>query len=153
MNAHSTGRRIAKLALLAALTPACAAMAPLDDSGTVFEAVAAPLRWRYDNPARGSAADAGGVVRLVLNTQPWLGRRVRIHMALAALPVRVAVSWTSQGKVLAGRIEPGQRVLLYEGLVSAPLLTDRLQLSIAADGRELTAPLQLHFSHDIEVLP
>ncbi|MEN9630233.1 MAG: hypothetical protein RJA10_3461 [Pseudomonadota bacterium] len=141
------------LALLAAPTPAWSAVAPVDDTGTVVETVAATLRWREDNPARGSAADAGAVVRLVLNTQPWLGRRVRIHMALAALPVRLGVSWTSQGKVLAGRLEPGQRVLLYEGLITTPLLTDRLQLSVTADGRDLTAPLQLQFSQDIEVLP
>jgi hypothetical protein len=99
------------------------------------------------------AIDGRTRVSLSLNTRAWAGKHGRIYMLLAPQPVRFEVSWTTRGTLQPGRLEPGQRQLVFDGLVPGPTLTDTLELALSADGRELQAAQQMRFSYEIEVLP
>ena len=150
---HELARWGVALALLACAGAALAAGGTfgLDDSGSLVLNPAPQMRWRAPGPgaARDSMADASTQVQLVLNTQPWIGRRARIYMALAPQPVRVTVRWTTQGVLLPGTLQAGRRVLVFEGVVPASL-RDRLDVTVSADGRELGAAQRMNFSYEIE---
>jgi hypothetical protein len=114
-----------------------------------------PMRWRADSagPRAGTALDGRTTVDLSLDTRAWIGKPARVYMRLAPGPVRFVVQWTSTGRIMAGRIEPGQRVLVYDGTIAGAVLADRLEVAISADGREYAMPQRLRFSYEIEVLP
>jgi hypothetical protein len=139
-------------ALLGCVAPCAAATYEIDDSASVVLSPVTPLHWRANGQgaARDSAADALTQVQLVLNTQPWAGRHGRVFMALAPQPVRVKVRWTTRGPMLAGSLQSGQRVLVYDGVLPASL-RDFLELVVSADGRELNMPQRLNFSYQIDV--
>jgi hypothetical protein len=134
---------------------ALAATYPLDDSASIVQGGPLPMRWRSAAPGRQSspAVDGHTRVTLTLNTQRFAGKRGRIYMVLAPQPVRFQVEWTTRGRLAAGRIEPGQRVLVFDDVVPGPTLNETLDVSISADGRELMTAQQLRFTYEIEVAP
>ncbi|HEY6356516.1 MAG TPA: hypothetical protein VIY30_18690 [Burkholderiaceae bacterium] len=140
---------------LLAGSPTHAAVYALDDSATIVHGGIVAMQWRSATPGPRATPSVDGrtLVSLALNTQRWAGKRGRIYMALAPQPVRCEVRWTTRGMTLPGRIEPGQRVLVFEGIVPGPTLNDTLEVSVSADGRELQLAQRLRFSYEIEVLP
>jgi hypothetical protein len=132
-----------------------AATYPLDDSATIVQGGPLAMRWRSTapGPQSNAAVDAVTVVNLSLNTQPWAGKRGRVYMRIAPQPVRFQVQWTTRGRLNGGRMESGQRVLIYDGVVPGPSLTDTLEVTVSADGRALVSAQQLRFSYEIEVTP
>ena len=128
---------------------------PLDDSATVVQGGSLPMRWRADSagPRAGTAVDGRTIVDLVLDTRAWIGKPARVYMRLAPGPVRFVVQWTTTGRLMAGRIEPGQRVLVYDGTIAGASLTDRFEVAVTADGRDYAIPQRLRFTYEIEVLP
>jgi hypothetical protein len=144
------------LCLLATSPPGVAAgVYPLDDSATVVHGGALPMGWRADHagPRAGTTLDGRTTVDVVLDTRAWIGKPARVYMRLAPGPVRFVVQWNTTGRLKAGRIEPGQRVLVYDGTISAAALSDRLEVVVSADGREYAVPQRLRFSYEIEVGP
>lgn len=144
-------------ALALCATPAgAAATFRVDDSGTTISTPLAAMRWRALVPGRGADNTAEGQVQvnLRLNLQQWVNRPVRLYMALAPTPLTTALraTWRTQGKLLAGTVLSGQRSLIFEGSVAGGILLETLQLQLAADGRELTAPQSLQFSFEVEPL-
>lgn len=126
----------------------------VDDSGTTVSTPAALMRWRALVPGRGSDNTAEGDVRvnLRLNLQAWLQRPARIYMGLAPAPISRALraTWRGQGNLLPGSVLSGQRTVVFEGQVTAPVMLETLDLRLTADGRELTAPQSLQFYFEIE---
>ena len=131
----------------------CAAVFTVDDSAS---SVLGDGKWRWRSLQFGSpdsmTVDSRFSVHAVLNTQPWVGKPARIYMLLAPQPTRLSLQWTTRGTLLAGRIEPGQRVLVFDGTVTAALLRDQLEIQASADGRELRSAQRLRVSYEIEVM-
>jgi hypothetical protein len=149
--------------LLAALVTACVALSAhaavyrIDESGTTVSQPVLPLQWRQVMPGRVRDNVMQGVVRadVRLNLQPWLNRPARIYLVLAPVssstPVRVR--WTTQGRLLQGAMQSGERVQVYEGPALPATLTESMLLTIEADGETFEQPDTLHFHFEIEVSP
>jgi hypothetical protein len=149
-----TRRTVLVAGLSALLWPSSkAATHAVDDSASVAHRPVLDMQWRTPAPgAQAShAVDGRTLVSLSLDTRRWAGRHGRVFMVLAQQPLRCVLSWTTQGRLVAGRLEPGQRTLVYEGLLPALPLTDTLVLQVTADGRELQAAQQLRIGYEVEV--
>ena len=60
------------------------------------------------------------------------------------------VSWTTRGRFLNGTARPGDRVLIFEGVVGEPVLTDFLNLTITIDARRMLGALRFDPLFEIE---
>lgn len=60
------------------------------------------------------------------------------------------MSWTTRGRFLNGTARPGDRVPIFEGLVSEPVLTDFLNLTISIDARRMLGALRIDPLFEIE---
>ena len=139
--------------LLAASPPATALTSPIDDTGTVVLSPTVLMRWNAFSPAHGNNALMSGstAVRVRLNVAQWLNRSGRIFLELPAQqPGPVRASWVSQGRLMPGTVNSGDRALIYAGRFDAPFLEDVLQLSILVDGRNLQSLRALDFRFELE---
>jgi hypothetical protein len=143
------------VSLAAAARPAASATYRVDDSASIPRESTALLGWRDAVPTRGGSDTLEGTigVALRLDLGPWRNRSGRLFLVLPeqATPV-VQLSWRTQGRLLPGRVVPGQRVLVYEGLISTPFIDERLELGIEASGERLagTQPVNFHFEIDVD---
>lgn len=140
------------LLLLAAISNA--ATFPVDDSGSQPVEAQAPMKWRSLSPARGNDHAVEGItqVNIRLLTQPWQGKQGRIYMTLAPQAIgQVDVEWTTQGKLLPGKLVSGQRGLVFAGTISTQKMEDLMTVVIRSDGRLLSAPQRLRFGFEIDV--
>jgi hypothetical protein len=148
------------LALMASLTiagiaPANGATYLVDDGASAPQESTALLRWRQPAPTRSNDNALLGAMAVVvrLNLAPWINHTGRVFLALpeqGTTPIKV--SWTTQGRLLPGSITPGNRVLVFAGPITAPVLEETLTLQIEADGSRLagTQRLKFHFEIDVE---
>jgi hypothetical protein len=153
-------KRIASLALMfaaliATARPALAATYPIDDSASLPGEAQVQMRWRTFGPSRRSAdfVDGATVVTLRLNTARWVHHVGRIYMVLPAQPQGpVTVEWATQGRLLPGSLQSGDRTLVYAGPINAPMLEDTIRVQVHTDGRRLVSAqrLQFHFEIDVE---
>lgn len=60
------------------------------------------------------------------------------------------MSWTTRGRLLNGTGRPGDRVPIFEGLVSEPVLADFLNLTISIDARRMLGALRIDPFFEIE---
>ena len=139
--------------LALAATLAHAAPALIDDSGTLPYNATLAMRWP-PGPPRGPAARqlTGSLqLRVRLNVTPWLKHRGRIYMVLPAQqPGALHASWTTQGRLLPGELDPGSRALVYSGPITGPFIEDVVQLTVTVDSRRLSHsyPVNFHFEMD-----
>lgn len=127
----------------------------VDDAASLPGETTALLRWRDFAPSGRAQETLEGAVAVAvrLNLAVVLGRTGRLYLVLpeqGATPVRV--NWVTQGRLLAGEISPGQRVLVYQGPVTSPYLEETLALRIEADGNYLPGMqrLDFHFEFDAD---
>lgn len=59
-------------------------------------------------------------------------------------------SWVTRGRFLNGTARPGDRVLIFEGLVSEPVLADFLNLVITIDARRMLGAVRFDPLFEIE---
>ncbi|MCW5591188.1 MAG: hypothetical protein KIS74_03730 [Burkholderiales bacterium] len=91
-------------------------------------------------------------VEVRIDTRAWAGRQGRIYMVLpvdAGGPV--TAEWTTQGRLLGGRLVSGERALVYSGAIPGPALEDTLRVHLATDARQMTTETQrlaFHFELD-----
>jgi len=142
------------LAAAAGVAPAGAATYRVDDGASVPQESTALLRWRQMVPSRSTdnVLEGGVAVAVRLNLAPWMNRSGRLFLVLPAqgvVPVKVA--WLTQGRLLPGELAPGNRVLVYAGPVTAPVLEELLTLKIEADGSRLSGMQRLKFHFEIDV--
>ncbi|CAN5601569.1 hypothetical protein BH11PSE7_BH11PSE7_17420 [soil metagenome] len=149
--------RVALGLLLAAATASTmAATYRVDDSRSVTGQAVTQMRWRTFVPGRAadSTVQAQLPVALSLNLQQWVGRPGRIYMALAPAPGPVILAqWQTQGRLLGGSVRSGGRSLVYEGVITQPLLQENMSLSLSTDGQALTSLQTLQFYFEIDVAP
>lgn len=142
-------------AALTAPIPSAAATFVVDDGASAPQESTALLRWRRLAPSRAKDSNTleGAMAVVVrLNLAPWMHRNGRVFLALpeqGTAPVRV--SWTTQGRLLPGSITPGNRVLVYAGLITTAVLEETLALQIEADGSRLPNMQRLKFHFEIDV--
>lgn len=139
---------------LAAGHAAAGQIFPLDDSLTVVTGPSLRLQFDADRlgPKAGLTARGSTVVLLSLNTTSYVGKRVRISQSLAPSQTPFQVSWEGGKTLRGGQSRPGQRVLVFEGLMSVARVEDQVRYLIVVDGGQLNMTNQLQFSYDIEVL-
>ena len=90
-------------------------------------------------------------VQVRLDTSAWVGHFGRIYMALPAQPNGlVKASWQTQGTLLGGQLNSGQRGLVWSGVLPGRLLEDVMTVTIQSDGRLLSSAQMLRFSFEID---
>lgn len=140
--------------LLAVAAAAHAATFPVDDSASLPREGNVQMEWRSLAPNRavGNAVDGTMIVTVRLNTAPWLNRNGKIYMTLPEQPIgEVTAEWSTQGRLLPGKVASGNRTLVFAGPIRTPLLEDTIALKISADGRRLASSQRLQFNFEIDV--
>jgi hypothetical protein len=158
---------------LAALALAAAAQAGaaerLDDSASPRSRVQARVvltdegRTLADsrNPTR--ALVQFGRVDYKLATARYVGRQARIYYVVPPLiaglrsPAGLRVEWRGHGQLASGTARPGERKLVWTGVVTGPWMTEALDLSFEVELRELQLGRDSQFGFEsyfeIEVNP
>lgn len=145
---------IVLVAWLAGTLPTQAATHRVDDSASQVLSSHVRMKWDSVAPQRGARPTVTGEVAVLarLALAPWAGRHGRIYLTLPVQAVGpVTVSWTTQGRLMPGVLRAGGRTLVYAGPIAGGLLEDTLNLTIQADGGELSRPEQLHFAFEIDL--
>jgi len=127
----------------------------VDDSTTIPFETNVSTRWRdgmNGNRRLSNDIEGGATVTIRLNLQPWLNRNGRIYLALPQQPVGVVnVEWGTQGRMLPGKLQSGERTLVYAGPIRTNTLEDNFTVRIVADGRRVVATQRLQFHFEIDV--
>lgn len=125
----------------------------VDDSKSTVLDPNLPLQWRSLSPSSGDHVVQGQTrVQVRLDTQAWAGKVARIYMALPAQPNGlVKASWQTQGTLLNGQLNSGQRGLVWSGVVPKGNLEDVMTVTINQDGRLLSSAQILRFSFEIDL--
>jgi hypothetical protein len=148
-------RWLAALAGVAALGAdvAGAATLPIDDTGTVTLQPTMNVRWQELSPRlrNGALMEGATQVRVRLNVKPWVGHTGKIYMVLPAqLPGDITAAWTTTGRLLPGRVQSGNRTLVYSGTINSAVLEDTLMLSLTVDGQRMLQTYSLLFRFEID---
>lgn len=133
--------------------PAIAKTTVIDDSGTLPNNAALNMRWLQASPRGPDATTMVGTLglRVRLNVAPWQKRTGKIYLALPAqAPGPLSVSWTTQGRLLAGRVVSGSRTLVYAGPISTSFVEDMVQLTIRVDGRRMQQLYHINFRFEMD---
>lgn len=141
------------LALLCAAS-ASAGTQRLDDALTHTVPASAQMQWRPVSAADpGAGMETWVRVNVHVDTRAWAGQNARIYMVMGQdAGGQVEAVWTSQGRLLPGRLTPGQRTLVHAGTVPADSLQDQLQLRLRS-GADWASPqrrLDFHFEIDTD---
>jgi hypothetical protein len=96
-------------------------------------------------------------VEIRLNTAPYVGQRGQIFIALP-LNIRGSVdssalrmSWTTNGLFSSGSLTAGNRVKLFEGEITEPVMTDVFDIIFEIDARQVYNNLRFEPVYDIEL--
>ncbi len=148
-------RRCLPAALIALCLPALAATYHVDDSLTLPSNAQTTMRWKSAAPTRADASTVEGAVTVTvrLNLAPWLNKNGAIYMALPQQPAigQVSAEWTTQGRLLPGKVLSGERTLVYSGPIRTNLLEETMVVKVQANGNRLAMPQRLEFSFEIDV--
>ena len=148
-------KRLAAAAALCLALPCGAATFRVDDSASIPGEGLTAMRWRSLAPDRGAGSnDVEGnlLVTVRLNLAPWVNRQGRIFMVLPQQALgQVNAEWTTQGKLIAGKITSGNRTLVYSGPIRSALLEDTIVMRIWTDGRRLVSTQRLDFNFEIDI--
>ena len=134
--------------------PAGAKTLPIDDSGSQAIEPSVRLHWKTAAPARSRADNVmlgSTVIRVRINVQPWLRHAGRIYLVLPQQrPGPLTASWTTDGKFLPGRLQSGNRALVYAGRITTPFMEDVLTFQFSVDGSlaQRAFPVSYHFEMD-----
>lgn len=126
----------------------------VDETGTFPQESSATMRWRQVAPLRGgdNTIEGSTTVNVRLNLAPWLNRNGRLFLVLPEQPLTsVRASWTTQGRLLPGKLVSGQRALVYSGPIALPVLEETLVVRIETDGARMTSAQRLQFHFEIDV--
>jgi hypothetical protein len=153
----SSARPTFFLALALTITWAATAQAKsitLDDSGSQALEPAVSMRWKSARPS-GARADNQMVgtttIRVRINVLPWVRHSGRIYLVLPAQPPGpLSASWITQGQLLPGQMQSGNRMLVYAGPITTPFMEDVLKFQFSVDGNLLprSFPVTYHFEMD-----
>ncbi len=127
----------------------------LDDTGTHTVPPNVQMQWRPLS-SRGGAEpgmEAWLRVNIRIATAAWAGRSGRVYMVLPRdESSTVEAVWTTQGRLLPGRLSSGERALVYAGALPAATLEDQIHLRLrtGADWASVSRRLNFHFEFDAD---
>jgi hypothetical protein len=126
----------------------------LDDSQSHTVPPTVQMEWRAIAPGQpDTGMEAWVRVNVRIATREWVGRSGRIYMVLPRDQAStIEVSWTTQGRLLPGRLVSGERALVHAGLIASETLEDQLlvRLRSAADWNGPSRRLNVHFELDTD---
>ncbi len=121
----------------------------LDDSGTQALEPAVALHWQSVAPSRvgkGNLMVGSATFRVRINVAPWMKRHALIYLVLPAQqPGPLTVSWTTQGKLLPGQLQSGNRTLVYSGAITGPFLEDEVTFQVTVTGALVKRAFPVNF--------
>lgn len=129
----------------------------LDDTGTRLLGARALLEWSDLRP--GASLRTGPsreltarvLVDLQLLTSAWQGKQARIYVRLEPLPNEsLLVQWPAAEPFREGQVRPGERVLVFAGLIPGPRLQLRWPLHLRTTGPWSGSIRQLSFVFELE---
>jgi hypothetical protein len=126
----------------------------VDDSASIPNETNVTMRWKSANPNRitGNTVEGAILITMRLNVAPWLNKIGRIYMALPQQPIgTVNVEWTTQGRLLPGKLISGERTLVFAGPIRSGTLEDTFAVKVETDGKRLATPQRLQFHFEIDV--
>ena len=131
-----------------------AATVRLDDSGSYALQPSAQMQWRSALPKFGTKPSTEALVRvhIHIDTRAYAGQQVRIYMVLPPDgDTPLTAEWQTQGRLLPGRINSGERTLVFTGKLPGPALQDELVVRLRSDGdwSTNTRRLKFHFEMDM----
>ena len=162
------------VALLLAATPAASAVERLDDSASRQYAVLPQRTVLTSANASGVAFGDGasqatgatlsfGRINYRLATARYVGKRARIYLAIplatnvVTTPAALKLEWRGTRAFASGSGHPGDRVLVWQGVVASAWLDEDVELTLHVDLRHLqnsaraTAGFESYF--EIEASP
>lgn len=95
-------------------------------------------------------------VEVRLNTLKYIGKKARIYLAL---PSQIdgfsgsrgfSLTWKTTGIFASGATSPGNRALIFEGLIDAAILTEFFTFTLKLDANRLTGKLRYAPIYEIE---
>jgi hypothetical protein len=126
----------------------------IDDSGTATVEPFVSMKWKSAMPPRsGRDNRMVGVTTILvrLNVMPWLKHSGRIYLSLPAQdPGPIAASWIAQGRFLSGRVQSGNRVLIYAGPITAPFMDDVLKFQFEVNGILMRRAFPVSFRFEMD---
>ena len=96
-------------------------------------------------------------VEVRLNTSNYIGKKARIYLAL---PGQIdgfngsqgfSLAWKTTGIFASGMTSPGNRSLIFQGVIGSPLLTEFFTFTIKLDANRLTGKLRYAPIYEIEL--
>lgn len=96
-------------------------------------------------------------VEVRLNTSSYVGKKARIYLAL---PRQIdgfngsqgfSLTWKTTGIFTSGATSPGNRALIFEGLIGSSLLTEFFTFTLKLDANRLTGKLRYAPIYEIEL--
>jgi len=152
-----TGFRLFAAILIAGMgswvSPSHAATYRLDDSASQPVPPNAQMQWRSPIPGRSGDHDVESrlIVNVRIDTRAWVGRTGRIYMVLPQdSGPRVSAQWQTQGRLLAGRLQSGERAQVYAGSITQVMLEDQMQVYLRTDGRWMNNTRRLTFYFEMD---
>ena len=154
------------LLLLGSLLCATAHAVRLDDSLSPQQQVNIDLDWKTSS-IDVDKLDNTEIHRLIahannmdtrLDTSDFIGKQVQIYLSLPILirglsnPQSLMFSWTTNGLFLDGQLTPGNRQLIFEGVVSTPVMIDNFNFTFELDARDLRQTLRTEPIYELEVI-
>lgn len=132
----------------------CAKTLILDDSGSQAVEASVNLHWRSARPSRSGSDNlmvGSTTIRVRINVLPWMRRSGRVYLALPAqAPGPITASWTTEGRLMAGQVRSGNRMLVYSGPITAPFLEDVLRFQFGVDGSVVRRAFPLTYRFEID---
>jgi len=126
----------------------------VDDSGTVVNSGALPMKWKQLAPGRrgtDNAVEAEVNVAVRLDLRRWVNRPLQIYIVLAPTPGDpIFATWRTRGALLPGTLVSGRRTVIFNGLVKTALLEESMDLTVKTDGRTLVSPRALQFYFEVD---
>jgi len=96
-------------------------------------------------------------VEVRLNTSNYIGKKARIYLAL---PGQIdgfngrqgfSLTWKTTGIFASGATSPGNRALIFKGVIGSPLLTEFFTFTLKLDANRLTGKLCYAPIYEIEL--
>jgi len=146
--------RIIAIGMCGLTASAIAATYPVDDRATVPYGSTAKMDWDRALPARRISAGLSGslAVQVRLDVRPWRNRTGRIFLRLQNATVNaISAAWTTEGRLLPGSVQTGERALVYAGPIRVDAIEDVMTVAVHGDGRRLIRDEVANFSFEIDV--
>jgi hypothetical protein len=133
---------------------ASAATFRVDDSASIPYESTVTLRYPRGMPSKDLDSPMDGTLslRVRLHVARWQKQQGKLYLVLPEQGMKnVTARWTTTGRLLSGSIAPGQRKLVFSGVVDAPFIDDTMQITIASVDTELDGRRRLAFHFEIDI--